>query len=253
MNHDSTSRFSDRVEAYVRYRPDYPTQALDWLLQLAGLQNPGDIADIGSGTGISTEPMLERGHRVFAVEPNAPMREYAEQSLSEFERFVSINGTAESTTLDDQSIDLVIAAQAFHWFTHDAARSEFTRILRPNGCVALLWNDRIITGDAFHTEYESLLKTHATDYERVNHQNLDEADFNRFFAGDCEFRSFENAQRLDMAGLIGRAESSSYMPGPGHPKHPGMIEALQTLFERHASGGDITIVYQTTVRVGRVD
>ena len=181
------------------------------------------------------------------------MRRYAEQTLGAFAGFESIDGTAEVTTLAESSVDLITAAQAFHWFTHGAAQAEANRILKPGAKVGLLWNDRVTTGDPFHTEYESLLKTHATDYERVNHQNLDESDFDRFFTCGFSFGSFDNAQRLDLAGLIGRAESSSYMPGPGHPKHAEMLEALHALFERHASGGEITIAYQTTVRLGRVD
>lgn len=253
MSRHPTERFSERVASYVRYRPGYSDEAIDWLLSKAHLEAPGDIADIGSGTGISTRPMLQRGHKVFAIEPNAPMREYAEQTLYTFEGFKSVDGTAEATTLTENSVDLITAAQAFHWFKHKKSRAEFNRILKPHGMAALLWNDRVTTGDAFHTEYESLLKAHATDYEQVNHQNLDESDFNRFFAGGCAFASFDNAQRLDLAGLVGRAESSSYMPGPGHAKYPGMVEALHALFERHRSDGEITIAYQTTVRVGRVD
>ena len=252
MSNDSTKRFSDRVDAYVRYRPDYPAQAVDWLLERSGLSAPGVIADIGSGTGISTRPLLERGHKVFAIEPNAPMRQYAEQSLGTFEGFKSVESTAEATTLAENSVDLITAAQAFHWFTQGAAKTEFNRILKPNGKVVLLWNDRVTTGDAFHAEYESLLKAYATDYERINHQNLDEADFEGFFDGDYVFESFDNVQRLELTGLIGRVESSSYMPGPGHTKYPAMIDALHMLFDRHAINRAVTIAYKTTVRIGRV-
>ncbi|MBX2852134.1 MAG: class I SAM-dependent methyltransferase [Phycisphaeraceae bacterium] len=252
MPNDSTKRFSDRVDAYVRYRPGYPARAVDWLLERSGLSAPGVIADIGSGTGIATEPLLQRGHRVYAVEPNQPMRERAEQTLCTFEGFQSVDGTAESTTLEDRSVDLITAAQAFHWFKHDATRAEFARILKPGKGVALLWNDRVTTGDAFLAGYESLLKAHATDYERINHQNLDEADFEGFFDGDYAFESFDNAQRLDLAGLVGRVESSSYMPGPGHARHAAMIDALRALFDRHAVDHLVTIAYKTTVRIGRV-
>ncbi|MEO0475736.1 MAG: class I SAM-dependent methyltransferase [Planctomycetota bacterium] len=253
MSHDPTQRFSDRVDAYVRYRPGYPDQAVQWVLERAGLDQSGVIADVGSGTGIFTKPMLQHGHQVFAVEPNAPMRTYAEQTLSGFEGFVSVNGSAEATALDGDSVDLVTAAQAYHWFANEEARVEFVRILKPGGNVALLWNDRVTTGDPFHVEYESLLKEHATDYERVNHQNLDDTDFDRFFADGYECVSFDNAQRLSLDGLIGRAESSSYMPGAGHLGHAAMIDALIELFDRFSKQDMVVIAYQTTVRIGRVD
>jgi SAM-dependent methyltransferase len=249
---DPALRFTDRVEAYVRYRPDYPADAIQWMLQQAGLDRPGVIADIGSGTGISTRPLLERGHQVFAIEPNDAMRAYAERTLSSFEGFVSVDAAAEATTLDDQSIDLITAGQAFHWFKKDATRAEFARVLRPGGQVALLWNDRITEGDPFHVAYEGLLKEHATDYERVNHQNLAESDFTRFYLGGYEFATFDNAQALDLEGLIGRVQSSSYMPGPEHPNCAAMTEALRVLFDRYAVNDAVTIKYQTTVRVGRV-
>ena len=252
MHRDPTARFSDRVEAYIKYRPGYPDEAVDWMLQAAGLAWPADLADVGSGTGIFTGLLLARGHRVFAVEPNPPMRAAAEAAYAEHAGFVSVHAAAEATSLQDNSVDFVCAAQAFHWFDHDAVRNEFARILRPGGKAALVWNDRVTTGDPFHVAYDSFIKAFATDYERVNHQNLGRAAFDRFFVGGWESQSFNNAQHLDLDGLIGRVESSSYMPGPGHAKHPAMLDALRRLFGRYAANGRVSIAYQTTVHIGQV-
>lgn len=252
MHHDPTARFSGRVQAYIRYRPGYPDEAVDWVLRAAGLAGSADLADVGSGTGVFTGLLLARGHRVFAVEPNTPMRAAAEAAYAGHPGFVSIAAPAEATSLEDRCVDFVSAAQAFHWFDQDKARDEFARILRPGGKAALIWNDRVTTGDPFHVAYESFIKQFATDYERVNHQNLGDTAFDRFFTGGWEARSFGNAQRLDLTGLIGRVESSSYMPAPGHADHPTMVEALRGLFERYASGGRVRIAYRTTAHIGRV-
>src|SRR5579863_4634994 len=112
---NATSRFSDRVENYVRYRPGYPVEALRCLKSECGLTERHVVADIASGTGIWTRMLLENGNRVVGVEPNAEMREAGERLLAEFPRFTSIHGTAEATTLPAESVDFVTAAQAAHW------------------------------------------------------------------------------------------------------------------------------------------
>src|SRR5262245_32425671 len=104
---DSTQRFSDRVADYVRWRPSYPPGVVT-ALQAAGLLRPSSaVADVGSGTGIFTALLLPHAARVFAVEPNAPMRAAAEAALGGDPRFASVAGSAEATTLPPASVDLV--------------------------------------------------------------------------------------------------------------------------------------------------
>src|SRR4051794_24616682 len=117
-----TTRFSDRVEHYVRSRPDYPRAFYDFLHTDLAVAPSSTIADIGSGTGISACPLLEAGHAVHAIEPNAPMRQAAERLPASSPDSHSPDATAESTTLPDASVDLILAAQAFHWFDRRKAR-----------------------------------------------------------------------------------------------------------------------------------
>ena len=111
---DSKERFSDRVADYVRWRPSYPA-LLKEELGRRGIGPGTRVADIGSGTGISTKLFLENGNVVYGVEPNAKMRKAAEEFLSAYPKFHSVDGTSTETTLDEASIDIVTAAQAFHW------------------------------------------------------------------------------------------------------------------------------------------
>src|SRR5580704_14402576 len=172
---NATSRFSGRVENYIRYRPGYPLEVLNSLKTECGLTSRHFIADIASGTGIWTRLLLENGNPVFGVEPNAQMREAGERLLPEFPKFTSVAGTAEATTLADQSVDFVSAAQAAHWFDRKRARREFVRILKPDGWLVLLWNERVTDSTAFLRDYEQLLLTYATDYQDIRHEHTTSA------------------------------------------------------------------------------
>src|SRR5689334_12254724 len=96
---DPLERFSSRVENYVRYRPRYPREILQTLVNECGLTPKSIVADIGSGTGFLAERFLVYGNPVFGVEPNPEMRAAGERLLAAFPKFTSIDGTAEATTL----------------------------------------------------------------------------------------------------------------------------------------------------------
>jgi SAM-dependent methyltransferase len=249
----STARFSDRVDDYVRYRPDYPPALLDWLQHKQGVGIAWLVADVGAGTGISSKMFLDAGYRVIAVEPNAAMRHAAEHWLRAQEGFRAIDGTADATGLDAASVDLVTVAQAFHWFDEDATRREFARILRPGGLAAIWWNSRRLTGTRFLEGYETLLQTYGTDYTSVAERYADDARMRGWFAsGYRGSASFEHGQRLDFEALRGRLMSSSYAPKEGHPQHEPMLHALRALFDACAERGTISFDYDTRIFAGHL-
>src|ERR1700732_4045643 len=162
---DAKQRFSNRVADYVRYRPGYPPEVLAVLRTACGLRPGHVIADVGSGTGFLSELFLKNGNRVYGIEPNEAMRAAGEEYLASYDAFVSIDASAEATTLESGTINFVTAGQAFHWFEPNAARREFQRILKPGGWVVVMWNDRQMDS-AFANAYEELLVNYGTDYQR---------------------------------------------------------------------------------------
>jgi SAM-dependent methyltransferase len=242
-----TERFTSRADDYARYRPSYPTAAIELLRERCGLDSGAVVADIGSGTGILTELLLGSGAEVFAVEPNDRMRAAAEAQLKAHPRFRSVKGTAESTTLGPASVDLLVAGQAFHWFEPQPARSEMLRVLRPLGWAALLWNERPPEASPFLADYEALLKRHAPEYSRITASRANVGTMREFLGAAMEVRTFANEQVLDFEGLTGRLMSSSYAPEPGSPQHEPMIARLREVFDRHERGGRVVMPYSTLV------
>ena len=249
---DSISRFTTRVENYVKFRPTYPRIIIDLLRADCGLTEASVIADVGSGTGILSELFLKNGNTVFGVEPNTQMRTAAESLLSDYRRFNSIDGTAESTNLESASIDFVTAAQAFHWFDRTRARVEFARILKPKAWVALVWNERRLDSTPFLRSYEELLLQYGTDYQKVRHENVT-GQIADFFAPQGFLReSFENIQTFDFESLMGRVLSASYTPDPVHPSYEPMIASLREVFEEHQEYGTIAFEYDTRIYYGQL-
>jgi SAM-dependent methyltransferase len=250
---DNKVRFTGRVDDYVKYRPSYPEEAMDYLFGEAGLRSGSLVADIGAGTGIFSKLLLARGSRVIAVEPNEAMRSAAVEMLGSDPKYRAVEGSAEATGLDDGSVDFIICAQSFHWFDGVAAMAEFKRILRPGGKVVLIWNSRVPSGTPFLVGYEQLLHKYGEDYERVNHKNITMEQLRLFFVNGGPVKAvFFNRQILDFDQLKGRAMSSSYIPAPGRPNHEPFVAALRELFERNEHGGTVEMDYETEVYVGEV-
>ena len=242
---DSKERFTDRVDDYVRYRPGYPEALLDLLARECGLGPGATVADVGSGTGILTRLLLARGARVIAVEPNRAMRAAAEKLLGGEKCFESVDGSAEATTLPPASVDLVTAAQAFHWFDPARTRIELARILRPGGQVILVWNQR--KDSPFNTDYEAMLERFAPEYAAVCERNRAADDkVLAFFAPSVpKVVRLAYEQVFDREGLRGRLRSSSYAPREGDPLYAAIFERLEAIFRTHETGGRVVFAYET--------
>jgi len=245
-------RFSHRVENYVKYRPGYPAEVVTLLQSECGLTTSSIIADVGSGTGKLSKLFLENGNRVLAVEPNEAMRVAGEQLLKDYPNFVSVNGRSEETSLEAASVDFVTAGQAFHWFEPKPTRTEFARILKPNGWVALIWNDRKLEATAFLKDYEKLMLDFGTDYQEVRNDKDISGIGTLFEPAKYLFKSFPNRQLFDLEGLKGRVLSSSYTPQPTSSKFEPMMKEIELIFSRNERGGLVSFDYDTKVFYGQI-
>jgi SAM-dependent methyltransferase len=235
-----TERFSDLAGAYVAARPSYPPESVDVIIEGMGDPHALAVADLGAGTGISSRVIAERGPLVYAIEPNAKMRDAAAPD----ERVTWVNGTAEATTLPDASVDVVAAFQAWHWVDHPAGVLEARRILRPGGRIAAIYNERDAR-DPFTAAYGTAIMKYATDATEQRR-----ADALAAFAsiGPAHTKRFEygNVQRLDRAGLHQRADSSSYLPQKNEAAR-AMHAELDALFDRYQKDGAVLMHLVTLV------
>lgn len=249
---DSTERFSSRVDNYRRFRPSYPSEIITLLRDECGMTSATVVADIAFGTGIFTKLLLEKGNSVIGIDPNGPMRQAGEEYLAAFTKFRSIYGTAESTHLDDQSVDIITAAQAAHWFDCDKARKEFVRILKPGGWAALIWNKRNLDGSAFARDYEQVLLNYGVDYKEVRHDEKEIAIADKFFGKDGRYKAIEWGQSSDYESMKGRMLSSSYVPKPDHASYEPMLRALKRAFDKNQVEGRVPFDYTTQIFYGRL-
>jgi SAM-dependent methyltransferase len=249
---DPTQRFTNRVENYLKYRPRYPPQIIPLLEKECGLTRDSLIADIGSGTGFLAELFLQKGNQVVGVEPNAEMRAAGERLLVQYRNFTSIEATAENTTLAESSVDFITAGQAFHWFDREKARSEFARILKPNGWIVIVWNGYEPARTPLLKGYHEMLLRYGTDYREVRRE-IEDTHVDKFF-GEGKYKAghFKFQQFFDFEGFKGRTLSASYAPQLGDPNYDGMLNELRSVFDANQIDGTVAFDYDTEVYYGRL-
>lgn len=220
-----TTRFSDRVKDYVQFRPSYPRQVFEAMTR--GLPEELVAADVGAGTGISTHLLAPFCSKLYAIEPNRDMANAAIETL----HTQWIIAPAESTTLANSSVHLVLAAQAFHWFDQKRVLPEFHRILKPGGRLALLWNIRD-PSDAVAAAYTNVIREHGNEHP-AEMRDFDPTHITvTGLFSKCGDMTFGNSQSLNEAGLLGRAFSASYVPKEG-PRAQAIAEQLRQVFARN--------------------
>lgn len=248
------SRFSSRVENYLRFKPHYPKKLIDFLYEECGFSWESVIADIGSGMGVFSRLLLERGSRVVGIEPNGEMRSAAERILcDEFPRFVSLGATAENTTLSDASVHHIVCTQSFHGFDLDRSKEEFARILRPGGSLVLICSKQITGGNDFTSEYEALKKRFSKTNNHIIGQYESQQDYHKLFSsGPYMALSIPGQQILDFEGVKGRLLACFDIPNAGEDGYDAMLEELQILFELYSQSGKVTLHYETQAHAGRL-
>src|SRR4030042_737804 len=139
---DNRDKFTDKAGHYMKYRPSYPLEFINYLINATEMNRDSVVADIGAGTGILTKLLAGKVKKIFAVEPNSDMLMKCMKHLKGIKNFTGIDASAENTTLPDGSVDFITVAQAFHWFDKEKAKTEFKRILKTGGKVIIIWNNK---------------------------------------------------------------------------------------------------------------
>jgi len=251
------TKFNGLGKIYAKFRPTYPQAFIDYLCTEIGIKKDIAIADIGSGTGIFTNQLLKTGSTVFAVEPNNDMRAVAESDLNSYKNFISVNGNDENTTLDTNSVDLITVAHAFHLFNREKFKIECNRILKPNGKVILIWNSRVFALEAIESGYEINRKycpqfTGFDDSMRNTRGEEKENDFDDFFVGGYETKTFQNNRTFDLDGFIGCTMSATYAPKENDENYRDYIYELTKCFNEHAIEGKMMMSNNTRSYSGMV-
>ena len=247
-----TGRFTGLAGGYARFRPSYPHEAVQHVLTRCGLAQGSLMVDVGAGTGISTRLFAAEGLRMVGIEPNPDMRAKAAAESAPAGAFLPEfrEGRAEETGLSSGTVDAVLAAQAFHWFTADAALREFHRILKPAGWVVLMGYERDESDSftaAFGAIFRSFPGTAAVEEPRAR---ASQALFHSPLFEAAERAVFPWGQEVDEEGLVGRAFSASYAPREPEPAAT-FAAALHELFARWQQAGKVVLRYETAVCAAR--
>lgn len=247
----TSERFSGLANSYSKSRPSYPKNAIDFVFDTCQLDSGSVVADIGCGTGISTRLFARKGVHVVGIDPNQDMMDHACQNDTECDGTIEYkHGTGEKTEMSDESVNLVVCAQAFHWFKPQEALCEFARILKKDGHCALIWNERNAKEKAT-AAYGDVVVKYSTDpavelKRGASGKDLILSDLFQTVA----VKEFSNSQTLDLESLLGRAFSTSYMPHEGEALENAQSE-IKEVFSRYSKEGIFTLSYLTTVYLAR--
>jgi SAM-dependent methyltransferase len=246
-----TTIFSKKVADYIASRPNYPAALFDTLADIGQLTINSTVADIGAGTGLLTQGLLDRGYHTIAVEPNEPMRAAADHLLGNNSKYRSVNGSAEATLLPSSSVDLITAAQAFHWFEIEKVLTECLRVLSPTGQVALIWNDRQYA-DTLHIALDELFAEFGGAKRQALVTHEEQRDLSKFFGTSTPLElSWLHEHSLSEPGLASLVFSRSYMPDRETALGDAVRQRVADIFSNNCVNEKVVVRYTTLAIIGR--
>ncbi|MEN8906070.1 MAG: class I SAM-dependent methyltransferase [Clostridiales bacterium] len=247
---EGINKFTNKAVNYRKYRPEYPDDFFDYLVNLIKINKESIVADIGAGTGILTKRISQISKLVYAVEPNESMRKECKSYCDE-NNVYTLNGCAENTSLVKNSIDFITVAQSLHWFDIDKARIEFKRILKDDGKTILVWNSRD-RNDEFIKEYFEILHKMCPEFKGfsggVEFGTDKSIDF--FKNQRCEHKVFLNKKFETLETFVGGSLSASYAPNKGDDNYNEFIKSIKDIFIRFSVNDRVMINYNTNSYVG---
>lgn len=232
--------FDAWADEYDRFRPNYPDALFDAIADGLHLPPGPVVVDLGAGTGRASLAMAARGWRVTAVEPGRPMLDILRAAAADRGLVVAtLQASAEETGLTPGTVDLVTAAQAFHWFDSERAVGEIVRILRPGGGVALFWNVRHTERSPFLAEYAALLERTVGDDEGPRYQRAGRRLTERALraSGDLEeveLLAMEQEIAMTPGQFVGMVFTASYIrTGLDAERQARFRDELEQILVRH--------------------
>lgn len=214
--------FAGVADAYDRARPSYPEEAARWLTGDGSLT----VLELGAGTGKLTEVLVAGGHRVIATDPLPEMLAKLRSRVVPFA--VGVSG-AEAIPAPTRSIDVVVCAQAFHWFDHAKALPEIARVLRPGGRLSVVWNQRD-EGIPWVRKLSRIIGSEHSAEELI--APIEESSL----YGEIESAQFRTWQDLNRDGLLDLVRSRSYIAEMEEEERLALLEKVLTLYDDYGRG-----------------
>lgn len=241
--------FRNKVSHYDLYRPEYPDGILRKIEKKFNIDlSTSYVAEFGSGTGKFTRHLSSSAKHVIAIEPEKEMIDYINVYRKPCSNVNLVCGTAEESTLPDDSVDFVFAAQAFHYFNINKATHEFQRILKPRGKVFLIWYfsnmDQKISSDIRTCFYN-----YKKNLQQVKRLSISMSDISSYFPNSLVIHSDigEISQVMNYDEFIGSMFSSSYAPQEDTELALSYKNEMNNIFLINESGGYVECFFNIHV------
>lgn len=247
--HNIVPRYSAKAQAYQRYRWPFDRAAVRALMDQTGLDGSAVVVDIGAGTGLSSEPFLELGCEVYAVEPNEEMRQVASALVETYEKLTLLAQRGEQTTLPAHAADLIVVGRALHWLPQAAAREEFRRLSKPGGWLAVMAVKAV--DEAYLAAVRSACEEEFGWDTRSSKGNRKTEPVGYFFdAAGYEQTAAPSIRRETWPQFLGRLLTMAPAPNEGDPGHDAFATRLRRIFDERQRDGLLEIPVITEILFG---
>jgi SAM-dependent methyltransferase len=250
---NNTHLHDGKAVFYDEYRPAYSELSLKYIVNTYNLGSE-TVADVGCGTGIFTRELSPLVKFIYAVEPNADMRNVCNEKSRSFANIAVIDGAAENTTLEDQSVDFITVATAFHWFDFEKFRQECRRILRPGGLVSLIINSPGSRNPIDVYAIRNLCQNLGLNFfDDLYNPLVGLKLYYEFFAdGKFDFQKFKNDLNLNRDEFIGRNLSMHHAPKEKDTQYQAYVDGLNRIFDEMQADDRIIVHNDTIMAIGDV-
>ena len=246
--HLREEKFNWLSEIYTKYRPSYAAKSIEYVLEKTE-NSIQTIADIWAWTGKLSKAFLEKDLQVYAIEPNKEMLEQAKKELQNYPKFKILKSTAEETTLENNSIDLITIGQAFHRFNQELFKKEATRILKKGKYITIFYNNWDKTSEIIQKIHE-LSKEYCPLYKGSSWWLENQEEIFKSFFKTYEKKFFPNNYTLTLDAFLWLNFSASYAPKKEDKNYEIYKEELTTLFNQYSKKGILTMPNNTILRFG---